>query len=151
MMQNEDGTIWRTDEALFAAVPGGQALIDWFGFLPSFHDATLERLELNSGSATFVLRAFRMTDEVDRDGYFVCDKHALVTFELSSVTGVSLVGDATSIISGVGIRRLRAPVSFLTCAGPSEGDLQVAFESSYGLEGSIFARELRLSLAPTAG
>ncbi len=46
-----------TDENLFASLPGGQAVIDWFGFCPVFHDGTLERLELSDGNDANSLRS----------------------------------------------------------------------------------------------
>jgi hypothetical protein len=148
-MMNSDGTYWSTDKELFAALPGGQAVIDWFGFVPSFHDAELDRLELAKGGATIVLRAFRMRDAVDAKGLFVLDRHAVVTLHLSNVTGVHLTGDAASILSELGINRVgAAPAGFSTCAGPNAGDIQVSFESSYGLEGSIYAREVSFSVDP---
>jgi len=30
-----------TDERLFSSLPGGRALVDWFGLCPRFHDARL--------------------------------------------------------------------------------------------------------------
>jgi hypothetical protein len=48
---------WITDAALFASLPGGQAVIDWFGFCPDFHDASLERLEFAGGNALLSVRA----------------------------------------------------------------------------------------------
>ena len=144
---NLDGTFWSSDKALFAALPGGQAVIDWFGFVPSFHDANLDRLELMNGAALVALRAFRMTDAVDDKGFFVLDKHALVTIHLSNVTGVHLRGDASSILSELGIRRVSdVPVGFSTCGGPGADDIEVSFEASYGLEGSIYSREVKLSI-----
>jgi hypothetical protein len=148
-MMNSDGTHWSTDMALFAALPGGRAVIDWFGFVPSFHDAELDRLELARGAASMALRAFRMTEAVDAKGFFVLDKHAVVTLHFSDVTGVHLTGIATSILIELGIRRVAvAPTGFSTCGGPNVGDIEVGFETSYGLEGSIYAREVSFSVDP---
>lgn len=148
-MTNCDGTPWSTDMKLFAALPGGQAVIDWFGFVPSFHDAELDRLEVAKGAASIALRAFRMTDAVDAKGVFVLDKHAVVTLHLSDVTGLHLTGNAASILSELGIRRVgAAPAGFSTCGGPTAGDIEVSFETSYGLEGSVFARALSFSFDP---
>lgn len=95
------------------------------------------------------LRAFRMTDAVDAKGFFVLDKHAVVTLHLSDVTGVHLTGNAASILSELGIRRVRAaPAGFSTCGGPASGDIEVSFDASYGLEGSIYAREVSFSVDP---
>lgn len=148
-MMNADGTFWSTDMDLFAALPGGRVVIDWFGFVPSFHDAELDRLEVTKGAASMALRAFRMTDAVDAKGAFVLDKHAVVTLDLSDVTGVRLTGNAGSILLELGVRRVgAAPPGFGTCGGPTTGDIEVSFETSYGLEGSIYARGVSLSVDP---
>ena len=148
-MMNLDGTFWSSDKALFAALPGGQTVIDWFGFVPSFHDAELDRLEVTRGAASMAVRAFRITGAVDAKGLFVRDKHALVTLHLSDVSGVHLRGDASSILSELGVRRVGdAPTGFSTCGGPKVGDIEVSFEASYGLEGSIYARDVRLGCEP---
>jgi hypothetical protein len=65
-----------TDAELIASLPGGQQVIDWFGFCPNFHDSVLERLEIASGDAVLALRAVRMTDRIDATGHFILDRHA---------------------------------------------------------------------------
>jgi hypothetical protein len=145
-MQNADGSQWRTDEKLFAELKGGQALIERFGGVPSFHDSTLDQLTLADGNATLTIRAFRMTSEVDQNGYFILDNHVTVTVHLDGVSGLALSGNASSTISCLGIRRLEAEVPRIqTCEGPTEGDLEISIETSYGLEGSIYARQITLS------
>ena len=140
-----------TDEKLFASLPGGQAIIDWFGFCPVFHDGPLERLELSNGNAALSIRTFRMTSEIDANGFFVLDRHALVTLRMRGVTGVRLDGDAGSIISELLIRRLQENPSradWQSCAGPVTGDIEVTFGTAVGLCGSIFAKELEFELQP---
>jgi hypothetical protein len=136
---------------IVASLPGGQALIDWFGFCPSFHDATLERLDVSGGNAVLAIRAFRMTSEVNAEGHFVLDRHALVTLRMLAVTGLKLAGDAGSIIFDLKIRRLSEapdPSDWVTCAGPRVGDFEVSFDTSVGLYGTIYARELAFELEP---
>jgi hypothetical protein len=142
-----------TDENLFASLPGGQAVIDWFGFCPVFHDATLERLELSGGSALLSVRAHRMTSKIDENGFYILDRHASVTLRMRGVTGVRLEGDAGSIISELLIRRLQTGASradWQSCAGPVAGNIEVMFDTSIGLCGSIFAKELAFELQPLA-
>jgi hypothetical protein len=142
---------WRTDPDLFASMPGGAALVEWFGFVPTFHDATLEGLEISEEATTLRLKAFRMTSEVDSAGYYVLDRHALVTISLSGVSGISLTGNATSIISELRIRRLSADApGWHSCGGPEAGDFEIDFTSSYGLYGQLFARDLALGFTPMA-
>jgi hypothetical protein len=140
---------WHTDPALFASLPGGDAVLEWFGFVPTFHDATLERLDISKGSVTLGLKAFRMTKEVDAEGHFALDRHALVTITLSGVSGLSLTGDASTIIFELRIRRTSSNASdWPSCGGPEEGDFEVDFTSSYGLYGQLFSRSLALEVTP---
>ncbi len=148
-MQDVDSSQWKTDEKLFAGLAGGDAIIGWFGYVPAFHDASLTELVLGDRTAAVTIRSSRTTDEVGSDGFCVQDKHASVTIRFDDVTGVSLAGDATSIIFELGIRRVGAELArFSNCPGPGLGDLEVSIESSYGLEGSIYARNVRLALLP---
>ena len=138
-------------EAMFADLPGGQAVIDWFGYAPSFHDAKLTELSFASGNAELKIAAFRMTSDIDERGYFVLDRHAMVILSLARVTGVDVGGeDAHSIISELTIRRLKAapPQNITASTHAQAGEYEVMFGSSYGLAGSIFAREIQLSLEP---
>ena len=141
-----------TCESLFASFSGGQDVIDWFGFCPDFHDASLDRIEVASGHATLAMHAFRTTSEVDAAGFFIRDRHVLVTLRMGRVTGVRLEGDAGSIISELVIRRMGAaasPADWQTCAGPQVGDIEIAFDSSVGLFGRIYAKDLTFELHPT--
>jgi len=142
---------WANDESLFASLPGGQAIIDWFGFCPQFHDGHFEKLEIAGGDATLTVQGFRMTDHVDAAGFFVLDRRASVTLHMRGVSGVKLEGDAGSIISRLIIRRLDAdaPASeWISCMGPASGDIEVTFDTSVGLYGSIFAKELEFEIQP---
>lgn len=139
----------RTDPALFAALPGGRDVIDWFGRVPFFHDATLDRLDISVDAILIALKGFRMTDRVAPDGRFVLDRQARVSFRMTGVTGLRLGGCAAAIVAELSIRRLAADLpDWETCAGPRAGDYEIAFAASYGLEGSIWCRELRLDLKP---
>ncbi len=148
---NMSSTGWDNDENLFASLTGGQAIIDWFGFCPRFHDASLERLEIVNGNVLLAIRAFRMTDEVDQQGHFICDRHALVTLRMSGVSGIRLHGSAVSIIFGLKIRRLtanEAASDWETSVAPVKGEIEVTFDTSIGLYGSIYSKNLAFELQP---
>ena len=117
----------------FADVEGAQQLIDWLGFVPSFHDAELLDIELFSNrSGRLRLHAFRMTDKVDDKGYFILDRHVLVTVTLEEVRAISLdYFDLTGTISQLHI--LRAGKRF-----------RVEWQSSYGVHGDIVAKNVRI-------
>jgi hypothetical protein len=142
---------WEGDQSLFAALPGGQAVLDWFGFCPDFHDGNLEALELAGGNAVLRIQAHRMTSETDENGFIVLDRHAVVTLRMHGVTGLKLHGDAGSIILELLIRRLPtdgAASDWQSCAGPRAGDIEVALDTSIGLYGSIFAQALEFEFQP---
>lgn len=140
-----------TDENLFASLPGGQAVIDWFGFCPVFHDGTLERLELSGGNAVLSIHTCRMPNRIEVNSFYITDRHASVTLHMRGVTGVKLEGNAGSIISELLIRRLQTNASgadWQSCAGPVAGNIEVMFDTAVGLYGSIFAKELAFELQP---
>jgi hypothetical protein len=142
------------DVELFASLSGGQSVIDWFGFCPTFHDGALERLEIEGGNAVLVIRTFRMIDQLDATGLFILDRHALVTLYLRGVTGLRLEGDTGSIMGHLIIRRVESKPSrdeWVSCGGPSAGDLEVTFDTAVGLFGSMFAKEVELKLDPLTG
>jgi hypothetical protein len=122
---------------------------DWFGFIPSFHDATLAKLQLADGNASITLKAFRMTDEVDARGSYVLDRHVHIDIHLTDVSGVRLVGNSSSILAGLGLRRISSNLSgWETCDGPRAGDFEICWDTSYGLEGALFARQMYFELTP---
>jgi hypothetical protein len=152
LMHGSEGVHWTTDDDLFLSLEGAKAVADWFGYIPSFHDASIDRLELGNGAAELALRYFRMTDEVNERGYFVLDRHALITIHLHGVTGVSLTGNAGASVDELGIRRVAVEqTGWDSVAGPDIGDLEVRWKSNVGLQGAIFARDVRFSLVPTEG
>lgn len=149
-MLGTDGVYWTVDEDLFLSLDGGKMVAEWFGYVPSFHDASMSKLELRDGHAELALQCFRMTNEVDEKGYFVLDRHVLVNIHLSGVTGVTLSGDASSAVHELAIRRVEFKQGqWGMVAGPVPGDFEVRWESNYGLEGAIFARDVHFLLVPT--
>lgn len=126
-----------TSDQTLRAVPGGSELIEWFGGVPHFHDGELLSIELrNPGLSRLRIHAWRMTDEVDEDGYYVLDRHAVVTLVLDEVTHVELFGfHEPGIILDLAILEV-------------EDGYQVEWGSSCGVEGMLRARRLRIELQP---
>jgi hypothetical protein len=63
--------------------------------VPRFHDAELFEITFfGKGAGRLCIHAWNMTDKVDAQGYFVLDKHAVVTLALE---GVSAMTAPTSI------------------------------------------------------
>ena len=70
-----------------------QALFDFFGYWPSFHDADVLACTGPSAERQTVdltLHTWEMTSEVDAKGYFVLQKHVLVTFHFCDVHDATL-------------------------------------------------------------
>lgn len=119
-------------------IPGGQALVEWFGHVPRFHDAELLEITF-SGKGVGLLRiqAWNMTDQVDAKGYFVLDKHATVTLALEGVSAVNCVDFdiMPAIIFDLEITK-------------GDESFRIEWSASYGVAGFITAKDVRISLAP---
>lgn len=66
------------------------------GYWPSFHDANVIEVIPQNGSVTVVVHVFAMTNQVDSAGYYVLEKHHLVTLALEGVQSSSLPSDYLS-------------------------------------------------------
>jgi len=139
---------WATDANLFAALEGGRKVTSWFGYLPDFHDAKVRCMEFSAGAGVVEIEAFRMTSEVDEKGYFILDRQALVTLNLSGVTGVTMSCDPNPGIEELGIRRLNSEVDIPADIAALVGDLEIAFDDVCGGSGTIFARSISLTVTP---
>lgn len=124
-------------ESEFADIPGGNKVVDWFGRVPRFHDANILELTLsNMQESCLRIHAWNMTNEVDRNGFFVLEKHAVVTISARHVTSVQLDDfDTSAIISDLTIRKHGDQYSISWC-------------SSYGVSGSLKAKKLNMELQP---
>jgi len=119
------------------AVSGAQSLFDWFGFWPSFHDGVVLSIELNRiGPSRIKVHAFRMTDAIDAKGFYVCDKHCVVTFVLAEIVDAELAhSNDGNVLFDIEITR--------------EGDVFVmTLSATYGLEGTIKFKTLTIEMAP---
>jgi hypothetical protein len=120
------------------AIPGTQALFDWFGYWPSFHDAEVLSIELNrTGPSKIRVHTFAATDAVNSEGSYICDRHCIVTLFLEEVDGVDLVDfNQMNVLSSLKFQR-------------ENNTFVLTLVSSYGVGGSINAKSLRIEL--TAG
>jgi hypothetical protein len=125
-----------TDTALLE-IPGGQALVAWFGHVPHFHDANLLDINLASkGTSTLRIHTWQMTDKVDDRGYYVLDKHIVVAIELKDVTYVALTEfNLPGIIFDLEI----------TKADPG---FELCWSGSYGVSGTLRAQRISIDLRP---
>jgi hypothetical protein len=126
-----------TSEALLRALPGGSDLLEWFGYAPAFHDATLSDIVFATrGRSALVLHAHRITDRLDDRGHYILDKHVEVTIELTGVKRIDLVSFRES-----------AAVFHLEITRHEE-DYAIEWSSSIGVEGLIVASGLSLHIRP---
>jgi hypothetical protein len=118
-------------------VLGAVELRDWFGSFPSFHDANM-RLQIDSGGTGWLKAyGFRMTSEVDKNGYFVCDKHFACTFSFDGIKSFSAADfqPGLAILGQLDIRK-------------SGSAYQVDWDTAYGLSGSLICNDIRLTFEP---
>src|SRR5947207_3400223 len=124
-------------EDLIQSVPGAQRLFDWFGCWPSFHDAEVLSLELNrTGPSRIRVHTFRMTNEVNPQGFYGTDKHCVVTFLIDEIAAVQLSEFNNQ------------NVLFDLTVSVENGAFMLSLNSSYGLEGNIKAKTIRVEVAP---
>ena len=118
-------------------IPGADDVVAWFGDWPSFHDAEILELHLNrSGKSWISLHAWRTTGDKDAKGFYVQDKHAIVTFDLEKVQDLDLADfSPQNVISCLDVERMDR--GFLLSMGPC-----------YGLAGSIVAEGISVSVRP---
>jgi hypothetical protein len=120
------------------AIPGATDLVAWFGRFPRFHDANVVDFQIRAdGFGHLKAKAFKMTDKVDEKGYFILEKHCTVTLFFDEITFVNLTGfqPGGAIISDVNIKT-------------ESDEFDIAVESSYGFQGSLRSRKLRISFEP---
>jgi len=131
----------RTPSAL-SEITGGTALIEWYGFVPNFHDGLVLSVKLASdGPGEIRIHTWRITDRTDERGYFILDKHAVVTFSLEDIRAVNL-------------RNFNEPTAihdlFLTAA---EDGFEIRWDNvcgagGPGIEGSVTARRISVYFTP---
>jgi hypothetical protein len=119
-------------------LPGGDALKEWFGGTPSFHDAEVLSIDMRRAGATCELRvhAFEMTGNVDERGRFVRAKDAVVVILLEGLTTLDLTNfNEQNAIFALSLDRAAA-------------GFKLTIEASYGVSGFFEAREIRIKLEP---
>jgi hypothetical protein len=137
-------------ERAYKGIPGGAELLAWFGGTPSFHDAEIVNLNLFRRSAsTLSLHTWNTTREVDTRGYFVLDKHAVVSFALDDVIDLQLDGFShQNVVGGLNLRRApldprRRPLVYGGAA--LSDDWEIELEPCFGLRGRIRCRKISVS------
>ena len=114
-------------------VKGGKSLVEAMGYWPSFHDANVMEASRSGDCFTVTVHLFAMTDQVDSAGYYVLEKHHLVTIVMRGVERNSLPPDYSGDC-----------LDLLTFQS-TEGLLQVDFGSHMDQDGTIVCSEAEIA------
>ena len=121
-------------------IDGANAVVAWFGAWPRFHDHYL-LCAPESGCTTGELRIHGWVtnwNAVDAGGYFLHDRHCVVTLELARIESVELTE-----------RTFPAIIGDLTFEREGSG-WTISWDSSYGAAGAVRAQHVRATLQPGA-
>jgi hypothetical protein len=132
-------------------VPGGQDLLAWFEGRPRFHDAEIIRLDLRRRSeSTLDIHFCVGTGEVDARGYFVLDKHVVVTFAIEEIVDLELDGfNHQNVIYNLELSHAKSrPEREPYVLGASPGDYEIELEDCYGMSGFIRCKKVAIRLTP---
>jgi hypothetical protein len=145
------------DLELLNKVPGGPELIAWFGKVAHFHDAEILQLHLDrSGQSHLHIHTWHMTNTTDERGFFVLEKHVVVTLTFEEITGLKLEGfSGQNVIFGLEVTRYGSGNDYLgktfrSSAEPNKDDYTVVMDHCFGLSGVICSRKLSIGFAPGA-
>lgn len=126
------------DQRTIDEIAGARELVSWFGSFPSFHDAHLTEFSVSaSGECILKLKAWRMTNQVDADGFFVLDKKFDCVVRFDGVTSMKLENFQPGAATVFGLQIQRGPDGF-----------EARLESSYGVEADIHAQTVSLEFTP---
>ena len=128
------------DHELLRELPGGPALIDWFGGrLPSLHDAEVigVALDRNKSSCTLKIHAFERATDPGAENKRIFVKHSVVTFQFTEVTTLRLEDfNHQNVIDGITLSR------------KLDGTIALTLEPCWGLWGEVEAKTLHVSFEP---
>src|SRR5271155_2816500 len=140
------------NSAIYEAVPGGAELVRWFGQVPTFHDAEILSLHLRRREQSVLrLHGWINTGAVGQGGYYVLDRHAIVTFKLTEVMDLQLDCFSIQTVScGLVLRRApdRPERRGHLASDPLPQDIEIELEPCYGLSGLIRARAVSITFEP---
>ncbi|AVP95701.1 hypothetical protein C7S18_00165 [Ahniella affigens] len=107
-----------------------EAVVDFFGSWPSFHDANVVAYDADVDSIKLTLHTWRITNQVDANGYLVLRHHALVSFRFSGLHDVQM--DAFNS------RNILSSLEISPCS--DRGSCRVELDSVMDLSGSFSAK-----------
>ncbi len=124
-------------ESISEQIPGADAITAWFGYWPDFHDAEILELHLNRfGSSWIKIYAWNTTKRTDDKGYFITEKHAVVTFFFDKVSDLQFADfSSQNVIGGLTISRC-------------DNELRLSMSPCYGLSGFLQGIISKVELSP---
>lgn len=133
----ERTSITESTEEITGSIDGAQAVLDWFGCWPSFHDAEIVELHLSRrGPSRLRILNWRVNWQVVEDGYYRREKEAVVTFVFDRITDLKLEDfSQQNVIFGLRIEK-------------SEGGIRLILAPCYGISGFIEAAAVSVEVAP---
>jgi hypothetical protein len=132
-----------TINPVIAQISNAEAVYQYFGYWPKFHDAEITKVTLEShpgyrATVTFALAAFGMTSETDEKGFYKLAKHCQVEFLFTGIKELEF--------DYFGHQNVVFDVVF----EEHNGAIQCTFNSSVGLDAVVVAEEVAvLSLTST--
>lgn len=119
---------------------GAEALMRWFGFWPSFHDAEILDVHLVRGDVSW-LRVFcwASSGRLEASGHYVREKMAVVTFEMTGLRALELTDfSIQNVVSSMRLERL-------------PDGWRLSLDPTWGICGFLEAEEMRVRVAPLEG
>jgi len=118
-------------------IAGWDNLLSWFEGHSSFHDAEILEIHLDRAGDSYIrLHWWVMRREVDDRGYYILDKHAIVTFHLHGISDLNLLGfNHQNVIFGLHVQT-------------GDEGIRLEFEPCYGISGAITAKEVIVEVVP---
>ncbi|WP_156386855.1 MULTISPECIES: Imm50 family immunity protein [unclassified Rhizobium] len=135
----------RMDEDDWRAIPGGDALIAYFGHSPMFHDGEITQVVLNRLSTSTISVHIWGVDDVDPV------KHAVVTLSINDIIDLELENfSPQNVIGDVIIRPLleREDRRSHYPRNRKESDIEIELIPIYGLNGILRAGSVSLTFVP---
>ena len=114
---------------VLSQIPGGRALVDWFGGVPTYHDGEVLSIHLERDQPSkLVVYAFRMNSETGAPGF-------TTTFVLDGIDSLELKGFSIQNV-----------VNRLSIHARSEGTgYEIEIEDTYGIGGRIGCEAVSVS------
>lgn len=130
------------------AMPGGRELIAHFGFVPSFHDAEIIKLDLQRrGPSTIALQYWKTSPDADSCIVEIV-MGQVVDVVLDGFSQQNVVGDVCFLIPAP-VRPDRERLYFPTTR--RENEIEIVISPCYGLEGFIRCLDVSFVVGPYDG